>query len=241
MTSDTTMLDRIRKLLAQAEDNAATTAEAEAFTAKAAELMARYGIGRALLAAAQPGTDQPADKIITIPSPWAAVRAHLLTGIASAMRCQAILPGATAGARVHIFGYTSDIERAEVLYTSLLIQMSHGLARAPVPERTSSVRAWRRSWLLGFATAVIARIRAAEHKAAEDADAGHAGETGRSAALVLASREQVVAASARTAYPSTRKARTTYSGTGYRDGYAQGTRADIGGASLSREPRERLR
>src|SRR6202042_2954643 len=98
MTSaSNTMLDRIRKLLAQAEDDAVTTAEAEAFTAKAAELMARYGIDRALLAAAEPGTDEPADKIITIPNPWAAVHAHLLTGIASAMRCRCILPGTATG------------------------------------------------------------------------------------------------------------------------------------------------
>jgi hypothetical protein len=38
-----------------------TPAEAEALTAKAAELMARYGIDRALLAADQPDTDQPTE------------------------------------------------------------------------------------------------------------------------------------------------------------------------------------
>ena len=54
MTSDSAMLDRIRKLLAQAEDDAVTPAEAEAFTAKAAELMARYGIDREMLADISP-------------------------------------------------------------------------------------------------------------------------------------------------------------------------------------------
>jgi hypothetical protein len=241
MTSDNTMLDRIRKLLAQAEDDAVTTAEAEAFTGKAAELMARYGIDRAILADTQPGTDQPADKIITIPNPWAAVHAHLLTGVATAMRCQCVLIPTPSGARVHVFGYSSDIERAEVLYTSLLIQMCHGLARTAVPAWTASPRAWRRSWLLGFATAVIARIRAAERKATDDAEAEQVSQAGRSAALVLASREQVVSARAKTIYPVTRKTRTTYSGTGYRDGYDQGNRADIGGTRLSRGPRGSLR
>ena len=42
------LLDRVRKLLAKAEDEGCTPAEAEALTAKAAELMARYGIDRAL-------------------------------------------------------------------------------------------------------------------------------------------------------------------------------------------------
>jgi hypothetical protein len=45
MTSDTLdkLLDRVRKLLAKAEDESCTPPEAEALTAKAAELMARYG------------------------------------------------------------------------------------------------------------------------------------------------------------------------------------------------------
>ena len=44
-------LARVRKLLAKAEDTAVTPQEAEAYTAKVAELMASYGIDRAMLAA----------------------------------------------------------------------------------------------------------------------------------------------------------------------------------------------
>jgi len=53
------LLERVRKLLAKAEDDSVTPAEAEALTAKAAELMARYGIDRALLAAARPRPTGP--------------------------------------------------------------------------------------------------------------------------------------------------------------------------------------
>jgi hypothetical protein len=96
-----------------------------AFTAKAAELMARYGIDRALLAATKPETDLPVDRIITVLNPWAAVHAHLLCGIAAAMRCQCIqLTINTPGSRVDVFGYASDIERAEVLYSSVLLRES---------------------------------------------------------------------------------------------------------------------
>ena len=241
MSTDTGRLDRIRKLLAKAEAAGVTTAEAEALTAKAAELMARYGIDRALLAAARPETDQPADRIITIPSPWAAVHAHLLAGVASAMRCKCVLPGVGHGARVHVFGYASDIERAEVLYTSLLVQMHHALAAARPPEQARSVRAWRRSWLLGFCTAVVARVRAAEQRAARHAAAA-TGSTGPGqAALVLASREQVAGRRAAAVYPLTRKSKVTYTGTGYRDGYAKGTQADIGTARLTPRARRSLR
>jgi len=242
VTDDNPQLDRIRKLLAKAEAAGVTPAEAEALIGKAAELMARYGIDRALLAATRPETDQPADRIITIPNPWAAVHAHLLCGIGAAMRCQCVLLGAATGSRVHVFGYASDIERAEVLYTSLLLQMQHGLAAAAVPEWTSSMRAWRRSWLLGFCTAVIARVRAAEKQAAGHAAAGPVAATGgQPAALVLASRQQVIAQRAQAAYPVTRKSRVTYSGSGYRDGYAKGTQADVGTTRLTPRTRRSLR
>jgi hypothetical protein len=228
------LLDRVRKLLAKAEDESATPPEAQALTAKAAELMAKYGIDRALLAAQRPDTDLPANRMLDIDNPWARVKAHLLCGLATALRCQCILlssPG--PGARIHIFGYASDIERTDVLYTSVLIQMWHGLVGADVPAWSRSPRAWRRSWLLGYATAVVSRVRAAEEAAASRA-ASDATATGSTAALVLADRSLVIRRNVAQAYPVTRTARVTYSGSGYRDGYAEGQRADIGGSRLAR-------
>lgn len=227
------LLDRVRKLLAKAEAEGVTAAEAQALTAKAAELMAKYGIDRALLAARQPETDRPGSRIVEIYNPWARVQAHLLCGLAAALRCQCILLPSRAGQRVHIFGYASDLERADVLYTSVLIQMWHGLAGASVPGEAASVRAWRRSWLLGFAAAVIARVRAAEQNAERSAAAGPAGAGSPGAALVLADRALVIRQHVATAYPVTRTARVTYSGSGYGDGYAQGRRADIGAGRVS--------
>ncbi len=58
MASDNALLERVRKLLAKAESAGVTDPEAEALPAKAAELMARYGIDRALLAAARPAVWQ---------------------------------------------------------------------------------------------------------------------------------------------------------------------------------------
>ena len=69
----TPLLDRVRKLLAKAEAVGVTPHEAEALTAKAAELMAKYGIDRALLAADEPETDRPANRILDIDNPWARV------------------------------------------------------------------------------------------------------------------------------------------------------------------------
>jgi hypothetical protein len=228
------LLDRVRKLLAKAEDESVTPPEAQALTAKAAELMAKYGIDRALLAADRPETDRPSNRLLDIDNPWARVKAHLLCGLGSALRCQCIMVATTRpGARIHVFGYASDIERTDLLYTSVLIQMWHGLAGAQVPAWSRNPRAWRRSWLLGFATAVISRVRAAEHAAACQA-AGPDDAGSSRTALVLADRALVIRGEAERAYPLTRTARVTYSGTGYRDGYAQGQRADIGTSRVNR-------
>ena len=228
------LLDRVRKLLAKAEDESCTPPEAEALTAKAAELMAKYGIDRALLAAARPETDAPGSRLVDIYNPWGKVRAHLLCGLGAAMRCQCIMLTTTDGMRIHVFGYASDIERTDLLYTSVLIQMWHGLVAARLPDRCASPRAWRRSWLLGFATAVIGRVKAAEEAAADRADEpGTAGSPSRTA-LVLADRELVIRSAVQREYPVTRTARMTYSGTGYGAGYEKGQRADLGTPRVTR-------
>jgi len=235
------LLDRVRKLLAKAEGDGVTTEEAQALTAKAAELMAKYGIDRALLAAARPETDKPDNRIVEIYNPWAKVKAHLLCGLAAALRCQCILLPSRAGQRVHMFGFASDIERTDVLYTSVLIQMWHGLAATQVPVWSDSPRAWRRSWLLGYAAAVTGKVKAAEQgaerAAAEATDGGSS-----KAALVLADRSVVIRQHVARAYPVTRTARVTYTGNGYGAGYAQGKRADIGTSRVGqRRPRSLTR
>jgi hypothetical protein len=228
------LLARVRKLLAKAEDAGVTAAEAQALTAKAAELMAKYGIDRARLAAERPETDRPGDRVIDVGNPWARVQAHLLCGLASALRCQCvILPRPGPGSRIHMFGFSSDLERTDVLYTSLLIQMWQGLAAAEVPAWSRSPRAWRRSWLLGFAAAVVARVRAAEQDATSRATAPGS-RSGSQTALVLADRALVIRRNIEQAYPVTRKSQVTYSGSGYGAGYTQGQRADIGTTRLRR-------
>jgi hypothetical protein len=231
---DADLLDRVRKLLAKAEDEGCAPAEAEALTAKAAELMARYGIDRALLGALRPETDRPADRVFILANPWGDVKRHLLAGLAMALRCQCVQTRSEQGTRLHVFGYSSDLERADILFTSLLVQMARALAQQAVPGYGGEARAWRRSWMLGYAAAVVARVRAAEEAAAASAGTAGAegGAHGQSAALVLADRSLVVRRQVATAYPRLRKARVTYSGGGYGDGYREGQKADIGGGKL---------
>jgi Protein of unknown function (DUF2786) len=242
---DTATLEKVRKLLAMAEDPSVTPAEAEAFTAKASEKMARYGIDRALLAATQPETDQLTSKKIDVPNPWGDVHALLLGGLAKAMRCDAIqLTGDVHGKRLHLhlFGYASDLERTEVLYTSLLLQMANGLARQIVPGSGGQARAWRRSWLIGFASEVTGRVAAAERSAAAESGASQAGQAngGAGTAVVLADRALAVKQAMRQKYPTIRATRMVYSGGGAGAGREAGRRANIGGTGVGGGSRRAL-
>ena len=223
------LLAKVRALLAKAEDPAATTAEAEAFTAKATELMAKYGIEQALIADSAPGDHVPTNRIIDTTAPWAGEKAKLLYWLSEAMGCQSILLG-TSG--VCIFGFESDLARVELLYTSLLLQMIGGLAKAPVPYRESP-KAYRRSWLIGFRQEVVARVKAAEARAAAQAQAQSTAPGGRSTEMVLADRQALVKQAFTAEYPKVRRATSRYSGSGYKSGRDAGSRANIGQAGVA--------
>ena len=157
----------------------------------------------------------------------------LFRSLATALRCQCVQTRSADGTRLHVFGYTSDLERADILFTSLLVQLARALAAQPVPGYGGEARAWRRSWMLGYCTAVVTRVRAAEEAAAASAPGSATGAgAGQSAALVLADRSLVVRRQVTAAYPRLRKTRVTYSGSGYGDGYREGQKADIGGPKL---------
>ncbi|MGE3286750.1 MAG: DUF2786 domain-containing protein [Pseudonocardia sp.] len=232
-------LDTVRKLLAKAE-GAATPAEAEIYTAKAVELMARHGIDAALLAAAEPGRDEIGQARISLDDPYSAGKARLLAWTARALRCQAVLHTASGGrvAAVTVFGFASDRERVELLYTSLLLQATSQLVRLRPPWPGESVAAYRRSWLYGFADQVHRRLREAETRAETQARHG-SGTAGVS--LVLADRSRRVEKAYAEAFPRLGRARrVTYSGSGFAEGAEAGRRADLGGAAVAAGRRRAL-
>ncbi|MGV9271597.1 DUF2786 domain-containing protein [Kitasatospora sp. NPDC003701] len=223
-------LATIKALLAKAENSAAFEAEAEIYRARAMEMMARYGVDEALLSDGQPSRDGVTDKNFDLPNPWSMSRVRLMYHIAEAVGCEAILMGQQGDGtrRVHVVGYESDVQRAEILYASLQLQMLNGLNRQAVPYGVRSAKAWRNSWQLGFITRVTERLAAIE-EAARAAASGETSATGRSGELVLAARATVVRAAFQEAHPRVRKQSTSSSGGGYGDGIAAGNRADIGG------------
>lgn len=240
-------LARIRALLAKAEDSAATPAEAAAYTAKATEMMAQYGVDRALLADSDPNSDIVGDRVIVVHGSYAVDKQHLCSQVAMALGCKTILRkrhvDGVKTLSVHIFGFGADLDRAEILYTSLLVQALNGMAQAR-PWGYENLAAFRRSWLQGFTASVTRRLVLAERRAqanAEQARTEAEQHSGRSVALVLADRSSLVTARVAEAYPKAKQARDRQlSGSGFYDGQVAGERADLGGARLGRGARGAL-
>lgn len=219
-------LSKVRKLLALAEDPGATPAEAEAFTAKATRLMAAYGIDQALLAHATPHGTQIASRRIHVDAPYARDKCSLAAAIALHSRCQAVQSRRGTEFSMHIFGTDADLIFVEILFTSLLLQGTRDLARAPVPAG-EHVAAYRRSWWAGFRSAISLRLAAVERESVQEAERER--QPGQaSTALVLADQSRAAEAAMAQAYPHLRNARRrSLTGGGIGDGYASGERANL--------------
>jgi hypothetical protein len=247
---DDRMLERVRRLLAKAE-GATTEAERDAYNAKAAELIARYGIEEALLDAQQSTRAVPGDQVVELDPPYARDKGSLLAAIAVPLGVRAVMrrgePGNASALSMHLFGMSTDLQRVDLLYTSLLVQAAHGLAVARPADAYESVAAYRRSWMIGFAYTIQQRLIAAEAGARAEAEEGVAAAAtkaapGPSVSLVLADRAALVDEAMEQAYPRLRTARTRMlSGSGQAEGAAAGRRADLGGKRVTGGRRRALR
>ncbi len=154
-------LAKVRALLAKAESTQ-YDAEAEALTAKAQELIARYALDRLLT---QSQTFDVASGVTTrrlwIDAPYVGAKAMLVDAVAGANRCRTVLSEALGF--VSLVGDPHDLDAVELLATSLLVQadtamLRHG--RQMDRSGTSRTRAFRRAFLISFAQRIGERLRA---------------------------------------------------------------------------------
>lgn len=155
--------DRIRKLLAQAEDQEGTP-EGEAFLDKAFELLAEYGLDRSEVE--QSGNAMQRE--IAIDGSYSLEQAQLLLAIAEALHCVgfSIGPGNGRADSVTIFGLPQHLDRIELLFSMLRLTMLSGAYR--VRSHRGIVKA-RRSFMIGFTERIHERLSAAEETVAEEA------------------------------------------------------------------------
>lgn len=185
---ETRYLERVRALLAKAESTE-FDGEAEAFTAKAQELMTRHSIDAALLASHAEGAqagEQPTGVRIGVDDPYAQAKGYLLTVIGEASRCRTVLSPHFGFAT--IFGFEGDLGSVELLYTSLLLQARRAMEDIGDMGKRARSRSFRQSFLVGFAARIGDRLKEAAEATIADADDEQAGAL----LPVLAERSQKV-------------------------------------------------
>lgn len=185
-TLDPGLLEKIRALLAKAESTE-FDAEAEAFTAKAQELMTRHRIDRASLAGDEAASGDVVGRRLGIDDPYARQKFLLLSKVAAANGSRAAWSQGLGFATV--FGHGEDVAGVEELYTSLLVQATSAMRRhRPLHVRGngSATARFRRSFLIGFANRIGQRLVAA----AEDTVSAVEAETGVALVPLLAARDR---------------------------------------------------
>ncbi|UKY52373.1 DUF2786 domain-containing protein [Streptomyces inhibens] len=227
-------LGKIRGLLAKAEATDYAE-EAEALSAKAQELMARHSIDEALLdrADGSPGGQAggPSAVRIGIEGPYEQAKALLLDAVAAANRCQAVW-AADVGFST-LVGFAPDLEAAEMLYTSLLLQATAAMNRAGDDHhargRSRRTRDFRQTFLVGYADRIRDRLAAAT-EAATAAATVESADAAPDLLPVLAARELAVEETTTALFPDTApvRLRGVRDVDGWHQGRAAADRARLG-------------
>jgi hypothetical protein len=150
--ADNRILERVRALLAKAESTD-FPAEAEAFSAKAQELIARHSIEEVLTATPD---EVPLSRRLGVDHPYESEKASLLDAVAQANHCHTVWSPELAFSTV--FGFDADIDAVELLYTSLLVQANRAMARDEPAKGKARIKAFRRSFLIAYAHRIGERL-----------------------------------------------------------------------------------
>jgi hypothetical protein len=191
---DPKVLARVRALLAKAESTTFTE-EAETYTAKAQHLMARHSLDRAAVDGT--GGTAPEGRRIGVDDPYAAAKALLLSEVAASGRSRVVWSREFGFSTA--FGYPTDLDMLEMLYTSLLVQATTSMVRAGSGsgDRRWRSRAFRQAFLVAYATRVGQRLRETDAASVAEAESVH----GAGLLPVLASRLDRVDDARQEAFP----------------------------------------
>lgn len=162
---DQRKLDKVRGLLAKAESTGYPD-EAEACTAKAQELMARYSIDYAWLSVESGSRETPSGRRIGIDNPYEGAKALLLNQVAGANRCSSVWSRELGF--VTVLGFGPDLDAVELLYTSLRVQATTAMMRAGFRKEARS-KSFRRAFLTAYAGRIGQRLAEAAEAASRDA------------------------------------------------------------------------
>lgn len=222
------ILHKVRSLITKA-NSTEFPAEAEAFIAKAQELISRFSIDAALLRDADPAAGTKAThRNLVVRGTYASARGSLLNSVAKATGVRCIRTFKVQGGfNYDLVGFESDIDLVELLFTELDLHLATAVARTSARDlRYESLRAYRTSFTYGFAARIGQRLqeanRAAEAAAKADERPTYGAAT-KGVALALVNKTKAVDTEFKNLYPRvTTTYRRTTSGGGYNAGHAAG-------------------
>lgn len=220
---------RVRKLL----DKASATSnphEAEAFAAKAAELIARHRIDPVQLATTGRRTELAVREVPLGRGAYVRARLSLLMAIAESHDARVVFGQGSQGTIAYVAGFAEDLDVIEVMYGSLHAQAAAQMAstRRSTPAATQR---FRRSFLFGFADRIGQLLEETRRAVERDVPSSRR----ESVALALRQRDQRVAEYAAGQFGRTRVARRPAAAgvAGWGAGAAAAEQADVGRARLA--------
>ena len=230
MTEPSARAETIMKLLAKAEANGTTPAEREALSAKAAELMIKWGIEEAMLTAANADrlkTEAIVKREIATDVPKSFSHEYAVIGcyVADALGTKGLLQSYRSHKTLIVIGFESDVERVVQLYKSLVVQCTQDLGkwyRGAVREWHSGTDRYniKRGFISGFSTGVGDKLKQIYKQAVADSGTG--------TDLVLVDRRGRVDSWISANMRTTTSAGRRYDASARGAGFGAGQRANVG-------------
>ncbi len=229
---DEALLQRVRKLFEKAK---ATTNphEAEAFSHKAAELVARHRIDPERLAASAAGNPIVMRELPLGRGAYVRARLALLTTIGDHHDVRVVFKTQQTGMVAYLAGFRSDVDVVELLYHSLHQQAAAQMAVISRGTPAATQR-FRRSFLMGFAH----RAGDLLDETQRDADRRMDQTMVDSTAVALRERAELVNDFLEQSFGRIRSARPASSAqvSGWQAGVAAAERADVGRERIAARP-----
>jgi hypothetical protein len=227
-TADEALIDRVRKLLAKAESTNNAN-EAEAFSAKAAQLIAAHRLD---LGHVRDSLERGSLGIRRLPigrGAYVRARLALLMAVAGTHDCEVVFQSGSTGTTAIVAGFESDLDVTELLYASLHTQAAGQMATMRRSTAAATQR-YRRSFLFGYARRV-SELLAASRPAPAPRRGGRGGGDGGSDLLPeLAERADRVKAFAAESFGrvvAASPARPAQA-SGWQAGHRAASKADLG-------------
>lgn len=219
---DAGLLDKVRKLLAMAEGSANPN-EADAFSRKAAELIAAHRIDPERLRRGDRHDDLEVREYELGRGAYVRGRLALLQAVAEAHGCRVVFEARQHGTVAYVAGFRTDLDTVDLLHASLHTQVAARMAA----ERRSTAAAtqrWRRSFLFGYADQIRHMLEQTTHAASTNVHPSSA------AVPALRARERSVDEFARQQFGRVHAARRpkAATATGWNAGAQAARNADVG-------------